>query len=115
MDKEIRIISVNAGKTVLKAAIILSIVLLAPVLATDIKRSYLQYYYALVAIDTALLATPIMATSDEKKLTALALPTIITIQVDLLSSQIPPTSVSVGGCGKVQAHVPSRALGLQGN
>ena len=91
MDKEIRI-SENAGKTVLKAALILSIVLLALVLATDIKRSYPQYYYALVAIDTALLATPIMAMSDEKKLAALALPTIITLQVDLLSSQLPPTS-----------------------
>lgn len=99
----------------LKAALILSIVLLALVLATDIKRSYPQYYYVLVAIDTALLATPIMAMSDEKKLTELALPTIITLQVDLLSSQLPPTGVSVGGCGKVQRHVPSRALGLQGN
>jgi len=95
-DKEIRIISEGTGRTMLKAALILSIILLALVLATNIKQSYPQYYYALVAIDAALLVTPIMAISDEKKLTALALPTIITLQVDLLNAQLPPTGVGVG-------------------
>jgi len=95
-DKEIRIISEGTGKTMLKAALILSIILLALVLATNIKQSYPQYYYALVAIDAALLVTPIMAISDEKKLTALALPTIFILQVDLLNAQLPPTGVGVG-------------------
>jgi MFS family permease len=95
-DKEIRIISEGTGKTMLKAALILSIILLALVLATNIKRSYPQYYYALVAIDAALLVTPITAMSDEKKLTALALPTIFILQVSLLNTQLPPTGVGGG-------------------
>ena len=95
-DKEIRIISEGTGKTMLKAALTLSIILLALVLATNIKQSYPQYYYALVAIDAALLVTPIMAISDEKKLTALALPTIFILQVDLLNAQLPPTGVGIG-------------------
>jgi len=95
-DKEIRIISEGTGKTMLKAALILSIILLALVLATNIKQIYPQYYYALVAIDAALLVTPIMVISDEKKLTALALPTIIILQIDILNAQLPPTGVSVG-------------------
>jgi hypothetical protein len=95
-DKEIRIINEGTGKTMLKAALALSIILLALVLATNIKQSYPQYYYALVAIDAALLATPIMTISDEKKLTALALPTIFILQVDLLNAQLPPTGVGVG-------------------
>jgi hypothetical protein len=95
-DKETYIINESTGKTMLKAALTLSIILLALVLATNIKQSYPQYYYALVAIDAALLATPIMAISDEKKLTALALPTIIILQVDLLNAQLPPTGVGIG-------------------
>jgi len=95
-DKEIRIISEGTGKTMLKAALTLSIILLALVLATNIKQSYPQYYYALVAIDAALLVMPIMAMSDEKKLTALALPTIFILQVDLLNAQLPPTGVGGG-------------------
>jgi len=95
-DKEIRIISESTGKTMLKAALTLSIILLALVLATNIKQSYPQYYYALVAIAAALLVTPIMAISDEKKLTALALPTIFILQVSLLNTQLPPTGVGGG-------------------
>jgi len=95
-DKEIRIINESTGETMLKTALTLSIILLALVLATNIKQSYPQYYYALVAIDAALLVTPIMAMNDEKKLTALALPTIIILQVSLLNTQLPPTGVGGG-------------------
>jgi len=95
-DEEIHIINEGTGKTMLKAALTLSIILLALVLTTNIKQAYPQYYYALIAIDAALLMTPIMAISDEKKLTALALPTIFILQVSLLNTQLPPTGVGGG-------------------
>ena len=95
-DKEVRVISENIGNIILKAAFVLAIILLALVLCSNIEQSYPQYYYALVAIDAASLVMPMMAIDDERRLTSLALPTIIVLQVDLLNTQLPPTGVSVG-------------------
>jgi hypothetical protein len=95
-DREVSIADEDVWVFMLKASLTLSIILLALVLVTDIKQAYSQYYYALVALDASLLVAPMVAMRSGERLVALALPTIIILQVDLLNSQFPPTDIAIG-------------------